>query len=579
MGTEQKVHSVPVSLVGEINSSNHDALVVVTVPGTPPPQALEDFIAAAVQTDKGLEKKPGVLHCARVSGNRLVLSPTGPLTPYDDVRSVYEAALAGVRRAAEAGARRPVLAVPAAAAWPRAPLVALLGALEALYVPIQIRETFPSQAHSIKSLGVYGEGVTNINNVIRDACALEAARGVSRDIGGADPERMTPLRVAEYVRGAFGPAVRVRVEDDPHELAKNYPLFEAVNRAANQVPRHRGCVIFLDYEPESYEETVMLVGKGVTYDTGGCDIKAGGVMAGMSRDKCGAAAVAGFLKACELLKPSLRVSAALCMVRNSVGSEAYVADELIKCRRGLAVRVGNTDAEGRMVMADVLDEMRERAESARRPHVYTVATLTGHAVRAVGPAYTIVMDNHAARAKGHAEAFRASGESIADMVEVSTIRREDLAFHRGQCPGDHVHQANNQPSTQTNRGHQVLTPTLLIVHRRHGGGVHHPARGPGLPPRPVPRRPRAPGQQPALHADQPGPPGSGRLPAAGVGTGGRRGAVLARGRGGLGRLPPRAAHRRPPARPRRALQAAQLLSSPCPLVAKLPPGHSNRLLN
>lgn len=82
-----------------------------------------------------------------------------------------------------------------------------------------------------------------------------------------------------------------------------------------------GCVIFLEYEPDSYERTVMLVGKvrqgvwcvcvcvcssvmtrrvigpqGVTYDTGGCDIKAGGVMAGMSRDKCGAAAVVGFLK-------------------------------------------------------------------------------------------------------------------------------------------------------------------------------------------------------------------------------------------------------------------------------------------
>ncbi|XP_063542114.1 putative aminopeptidase W07G4.4 [Cydia strobilella] len=115
--------------------------------------------------------------------------------------------------------------------------------------------------------------------------------------------------------------------------------------------------------------------------------------------------------------------------------------------------------------------MRERAESARNPHVYTVATLTGHAVRAVGPAYTIVMDNHAARAKGHAEAFRASGETIADMVEVSTIRREDLAFHRGLCPGDHVHQANNQPSTQTNRGHQGPAGFLLLVSGLAAGGV------------------------------------------------------------------------------------------------------------
>lgn len=65
------------------------------------------------------------------------------------------------------------------------------------------------------------------------------------------------------------------------------------------IERHQGRVILLSYEPaggKAVTDTLLLVGKGVTYDTGGADIKAGGVMAGMSRDKCGAAAVAGFLK-------------------------------------------------------------------------------------------------------------------------------------------------------------------------------------------------------------------------------------------------------------------------------------------
>lgn len=78
-------------------------------------------------------------------------------------------------------------------------------------------------------------------------------------------------------------------------------------------------------------------------------------MAGMSRDKCGAAAVAGFFKVVSALKPkNIRVVGALSMVRNSIGSNGYVADELITARSGKLVRVGNTDAEGRMVMADVL---------------------------------------------------------------------------------------------------------------------------------------------------------------------------------------------------------------------------------
>lgn len=66
------------------------------------------------------------------------------------------------------------------------------------------------------------------------------------------------------------------------------------------IERHQGRIIFLTYEPQDTSkvtDTLMFVGKGVTYDTGGADIKAGGVMAGMSRDKCGAAAVAGFMKA------------------------------------------------------------------------------------------------------------------------------------------------------------------------------------------------------------------------------------------------------------------------------------------
>lgn len=63
-----------------------------------------------------------------------------------------------------------------------------------------------------------------------------------------------------------------------------------------EIERHRGRIIFLTYESGKPEQTLFLIGKGVTYDTGGADIKSGGAMAGMSRDKCGAACVAGFMK-------------------------------------------------------------------------------------------------------------------------------------------------------------------------------------------------------------------------------------------------------------------------------------------
>ena len=84
-------------------------------------------------------------------------------------------------------------------------------------------------------------------------------------------------------------------------------------------------------------------------------------MAGMHRDKGGASAVAGFMHAVNVLKPSnIKIIAGLAMVRNSVGSEAYLADEIITARSGKRVRVGNTDAEGRMAMVDLLCHAKER---------------------------------------------------------------------------------------------------------------------------------------------------------------------------------------------------------------------------
>lgn len=188
-------------------------------------------------------------------------------------------------------------------------------------------------------------------------------------------------------------------------------------------------------------------------------------MAGMSRDKCGAAALAGFMKFVEKKKPEdVHVIAALCMVRNSVGEECYVADEIITARSGARVRVGNTDAEGRMAMADSLCLMKERVikESLPEPHLYTVATLTGHAVLAVGD-YTAVMDNKVAEHAGHAFHFCKAGDLLGDPAEISPLRREDFAFHRAKAYGEDLLQCNNLPSSRTPRGHQTPAAFLIMV--------------------------------------------------------------------------------------------------------------------
>merc|ERR1712227_374816 len=339
-------------------------------------------------------------------------------------------------------------------------LSSLLGGLAALYVPLEIRDLGAERSSKVRGLGWAGSA-----GVIEEATAIESGRIVCRDIGGSDPERTAAPRVEEYVTKYFqGSNVNIEVVQGQQTFEKEYPCLAAVNRAAAHVPRHDGRVIWLTYEPNGkVDKTLYMVGKGITYDTGGADIKAGGIMAGMSRDKCGSGVVAGFLQCVAKLKPKgIKVVGGMAMVRNSVGANCYVSDEIITSRHGVRLRVGNTDAEGRMAMVDVLAHAREKALKENNPHLMTIATLTGHAAVAMGP-YTAVMDNGAAKKEQFAQKIFATGEKYGDPFEVSNIRREDYKriFDAPKKFVDII-QCNNAPSTRTPRGHQF--PAAFMHH-------------------------------------------------------------------------------------------------------------------
>ena len=107
----------------------------------------------------------------------------------------------------------------------------------------------------------------------------------------------------------------------------------------------------------------------------------------------------------------MRVVGIMAMVRNSIGAECYVADEIIESRAGTRVRVFNTDAEGRMIMADPLCFMKERALTAVNPRLFTIATLTGHVGRCYGDGYSAIMDNGPARKAGIHRRLSENGRS------------------------------------------------------------------------------------------------------------------------------------------------------------------------
>jgi len=465
-----------VTAARQINDSSYDGVLLI-IDSLDVLKGPLEKLHKVVENHLKLDKKAldaGAVSIISVSNDvapsgRLILSPTGPLNrDFDDVRRFEDAAIAGLKKAIGAGVKKLLLVCPEYTQYPTAQLVSLLGALQTAYMPLELRELKDREKRKLESIGLWSAAAESLHQqTVRLAAAIETGRTVARDIAGSDPERMTPIETAKYVRGAFPTGtstVKVDVIENQDTIKREYPFVAAVNRAANVVPRHQARIIKLVYQGEGpVQETLLFVGKGVTIDTGGVDVKVGGAMVGMSRDKSGAAAVAGFFKVLDELKPKgLKVIGTMSMVRNSVGPESYTCDEILTARSGRRVRVVNTDAEGRMAMLDPLCELREVALKETNPHLFTIATLTGHAWLTVGQGYSIAMDNGPAHKGKEGPQLKEASESVGDVVEVSILRREDYDFHRGESEYEDLRQGGTGPSMKTPRGHQGPAAFLIM---------------------------------------------------------------------------------------------------------------------
>ncbi|MEZ6197456.1 MAG: leucyl aminopeptidase family protein [Planctomycetota bacterium] len=438
-------------------------------------------LAAAAAVDRSAPGALALYPAPELAGGRLVHAPTGPLDrDQDDVRRFADAAASGLRRARDAGSTRPFLllgGVPSDALFREARAVSLLGALGGLWEPLEGREAHGE--HELEPVRAIGFAAGDDGeSLARYVSAVEAGRRLARDLGGTEPERMAPPRMADLMREAFaGTSVKVKVIADRATIDGQYPLAGAVARASWGVERHHPRVVRLEYDPGGdITETILIAGKGLSYDTGGADLKVNGVMAGMSRDKCGGANAAGFLRTVASLQPKgVRVVAEIGCVRNSIGSDCFVADEIITSHAGVRCRIGNTDAEGRLVLAELLSHLREEALKSVNPRILSLATLTGHAGRAVGP-YTIALDNRPARGVRVAARLEECGEVWGDCFDLSRLRREDWDFVKPHSRADDTLTCNNAPSSATPRGHQFPMAFLSIASglAKHGPESERP---------------------------------------------------------------------------------------------------------
>ncbi len=207
--------------------------------------------------------------------------------------------------------------------------------------------------------------------------ALLTGITLTRDLINTPPNHMGPTALAKAASNLarqFDAKIQITSGDDL--LKANLPLIHAVGRAAEDPPR----LIDLQWG-QKHAPKITLVGKGVCFDTGGLDLKSAAGMRLMKKDMGGAATVLGLAYAIMWMDLPIRLRVLIPAVENSVAGNAYRPGDILTARNGKTIEIGNTDAEGRLVLGDAL----VLADEEKPDYLIDFATLTGAARIALGP--------------------------------------------------------------------------------------------------------------------------------------------------------------------------------------------------
>lgn len=229
---------------------------------------------------------------------------------------------------------------------------------------------------------------------------------LARDLSNAPGNAMTPRKLAAAARkmaGQTGLKCRVLTRKDIEKERMGALL--AVNAGSEEPPRF---IVLEHGEASDGVDTLVFIGKGITFDSGGISIKSSGGMEEMKHDMSGAAAVIGAMQSIALSKPPLHVLGLVPATENLPDGRALKPGDIIATRSGKTIEVINTDAEGRLVLADALEFAEQYSPAA----VIDLATLTGACVVALGYAATGMMGND----DGLQDRVRTAGEAAGERV-------------------------------------------------------------------------------------------------------------------------------------------------------------------
>jgi leucyl aminopeptidase len=304
----------------------------------------------------------------------------------------------------------------------------------------QRHKSAPDPDLAAATLLVDGDGsLAAAEAVLRRAEVAARATAAARDLVNEPASRINPATLAaEAVRLARAAGLEHRVLAGPALRRGRFGAVLAVGGGSASGPR----LVELRHRPANPRRHVALVGKGVTFDSGGIDLKRGAGMDGMKDDMAGAAAILAAVMAAATLGLPTAVTAVLPLVENMPGGSAMRPGDIITARNGVTVEVTNTDAEGRLILADGLALAAEAEPDA----ILDLATLTGSVVYGLGLGCTGVFGNTPALTAEVLAAAARAGELACELPLIEDYRRfldSEVADLRNATnePGDSVQAA------------------------------------------------------------------------------------------------------------------------------------------
>ncbi len=380
----------------------------------------DGFVKSVLDAEKFAARPAQLTHvhtAGRLSATRVVVVGLGKSRELA-AETIRRAAAAGVRRARDLGARRVAIDVLGDRLPPRQRAHATVeGAILGTYTFDRYkREKNDKAVAELVVLSPDGRSTREVGQGARTGEVFALATWFARDLVNSPANDVHPTYLAKAATDlAKEKGLTVEVLDRAECQKLGMGAFLGVAAGSEQPP----CFIHLTYAPARPRKKVAIIGKGITFDAGGLDLKTAEGMLRMKDDMSGAAAVLGVMRALPDLKPLVEVHGLVAATENMPSGSAIRPGDVLKAMNGTTIEIGNTDAEGRLTLADAISYANAKIKP---DEMVDLATLTGACVVALGPLVSGLFANNRGLAGRLRAAADQAGERLWELPLVDEYR-------------------------------------------------------------------------------------------------------------------------------------------------------------